>query len=279
MSQPTGNALKSILRKIVPRSLRDRIHLSRVRKAVSRFSPYVTERTYSGCRRKIHISDGLGQGWYDHDWPELPEVALLKSGKLRAGAKVFDCGAHQSVVALILADVVGPTGKVIAVEGSEHNAEISVKNIELNSCSSVTVLHAAISDSKGQIQFMDELNGSVAEHGVGTWVDAINIDELTNRFGPPDVLFIDIEGYEGHALKGATETLKSLPDCYVEVHLGYGLERAGGSAKQIASFFDRSKYDLYYWISDKDKPQLLVNLESLPSVKFCLVALSKKQQN
>lgn len=271
--------MKSILRALIPRSLRDRIHLSRVRKQVSRFAPYITERTYSGHRRRIQISDEVGRGWYDHDWGELAEVALLKNGKLRAGATVFDCGAHQSVVALMLAEVVGSEGKVIAVEGSEHNAHISQKNVELNNCSNVTVLHAAISDANGKIQFMDELNGSVSAHGIGTWVEALTIDELSVRHGPPDVLFIDIEGYEGHALRGATETLKLLPDCYIEVHLGFGLEKAGGSAKQIVSFFDRSKYDLFFWVSDQDKPQPLVDLELLPTVRFFLVALSKKRQD
>ena len=60
----------------------------------------------------------MGAGWYDHDWPELPEIALLKQHGLRPGARVFDIGAHQGVVALMLSKTVGPEGFVLAVEAS-----------------------------------------------------------------------------------------------------------------------------------------------------------------
>jgi len=250
-----------------------------VHKEVARFAPYVTERSHYGVRRKIHITDGMGQAWYDHDAVGGPEIALLKKGKLRTGARVFDCGAHQSVVAMVLADAVGPSGEVIAVEGSGHNFETSLKNIELNQCSNLKVIHSVISDTVGRVQFMDELNGKVGLNGAGTWVNAISIDELSRQHGTPQVMFIDIEGFECHALRGATETLRSHPDCYVEVHIGHGLEAAGGSAAEVVSFFDRAAYDLYYWVAETETPALLTDNSMIPSVKFCLVALSKPDQS
>ena len=39
-------------------------------------------------------------------------------------------------------------------------------------------------------------------------VQAITIDGLAKKFGSPDVLFLDIEGYEIAARRGAQETLK-----------------------------------------------------------------------
>jgi len=45
----------------------------------------------------------------------------------------------------------------------------------------------------------------------------------------PNVLFIDIEGYEIPALLGATETFCTTPDSFVEVHAGVGLERFRGT--------------------------------------------------
>jgi hypothetical protein len=42
----------------------------------------------------------------------------------------------------------------------------------------------------------------------------------------PDILFIDVEGFEVHALKGATHTLQGRPDCFIEVHVGCGLRNS-----------------------------------------------------
>ncbi len=57
----------------------------------------------------VSLEDGLAQGWYDYDWPEVPEITLLGKNSLKPGAKVFDIGAHQGVVALMLAKIVGST--------------------------------------------------------------------------------------------------------------------------------------------------------------------------
>jgi hypothetical protein len=59
-------------------------------------------------------------------------------------------------------------------------------------------------------------------------VRAVTVDELAAAFGPPQVLFVDVEGYELHVLRGARATLEShRPDLFVEVHMGVGLERFG----------------------------------------------------
>ena len=64
--------------------------------------------------------DGIGR-----IYPNLPELVLLReSGALRQGSNVFELGAHQGIVALILADAVGPQGTVIAVEAERHNVSL-----------------------------------------------------------------------------------------------------------------------------------------------------------
>ena len=71
--------------------------------------------------------------------------------------------------------------------------------------------------------------------GVGVRVEAVTIDTLAARYGVPDVLFIDVEGFELHALRGAAQTLKAhRSDLYVEAHVGAGLERFGSVADLFA---------------------------------------------
>ncbi len=75
-------------------------------------------------------------------------------------------------------------------------------------------------------------------------VDGISIDTMTERYGAPDNLFIDVEGFECQALEGATATLETNPDVFLEVHVGEGLEKLGGSVEQVVSYFPTDRYEL-----------------------------------
>jgi FkbM family methyltransferase len=154
---------------------------------------------------------------------------LQRRGRLRAGARVFDVGAHQGVVALMLAAIVGRAGRVVAVEAVAHNVRVARRNAEANGAAQLEVVHAAIADADGELWFEDRWNGAVSRvAGVGVRTEAITIDTLTARHGAPDVLFIDVEGFELHALRGAADTLgRHAPDLFVEVHVGAGLEHFG----------------------------------------------------
>src|SRR6476660_9264123 len=96
--------IKKLLRRILPKSATYR--LAGVLQAWRHwtFQKRVVQRTYCGPTLKVHIGDVLAQSWYDYDWLDiLIEITELKKRKLKAGARVFDIGAHQGVVALIMA--------------------------------------------------------------------------------------------------------------------------------------------------------------------------------
>lgn len=186
---------------------------------------------YGGFDLEVELIDPMGAGWYDHDWPELPEIALLKQHGLRPGARVFDIGAHQCVVAMMLSKTVGPQGFVLAVEASPENCDAGEQNRKLNEIDNCRILHAAGAAKSGSLIFNRGTNGQV-DDGTGEWgqieVEAYSVDDLANRFGAPDVLFIDVEGFECELLRGAQKTLDNRPDCFVEVHVKAGLEKFGG---------------------------------------------------
>ena len=99
---------------------------------------------YGGFPLTIHLADQQGEDWYDMDWEELPEISLLKRHRLKSGARVFDIGAHQGVVALMLAGLVGEKGSVIAVEAEPHHARIAERNRVLNGVNHVRILQTAV---------------------------------------------------------------------------------------------------------------------------------------
>jgi FkbM family methyltransferase len=245
--------LKAVVRRLLPASLLGRLRAWRLRRLVGRYTPRVVRHTYGGHDLQVRLADPLAQGWYDHDWPLPAEILFLREHGLRPGATVFDLGAHQGVVALMLAREVTPAGRVVAVEANPHNAAAAEANARLNAADNLTVRCAAVADRAGVVTFNLGLNGQV-DDGTGQWgrttVPAVTIDQLATEYGPPAVLFIDVEGFECHALRGAADTLaRHRPDCFVEVHLGAGLEKFG-SLDELLGYFPPAAYTLYRLAAD-----------------------------
>jgi FkbM family methyltransferase len=267
--------IKELARALTPRWIWSRLRAWKMRRILSAFQPYEVEHRYGSVRLKVRISDPLGRGWYDHDWNALPELEPLCQGRLQAGARVFDIGAHQGIVAMILAHVVGPKGEVVAVEPLPHNARVGAINAQRNGFANLRFEQAAISDKSGEIDLSQDLNAHVCNPAstiTGTRVRAVTIDELSERFGEPDVLLIDVEGYECRALRGAVKTLNRRPDCCIEVHSGCGLEAEGGSVRELLEVLQRLDYDLVAWTEEQPVIRAVERLEECPAGRFFLVA-------
>jgi FkbM family methyltransferase len=216
------------------------------------------------------IGDDLAAGWYDHDWPEPPELSIFKGRSLRPGARVFDLGAHQGVVALMLERAVQPEGEVVAVELTEHNARVAVENVRLNAPTNVTVVHAAVTDTPGTAHADFDLNASVSARSRGAVVRAVTVDELAHEHGPPNLVYVDVEGHECHALRGAAETLAARPDWFIEVHAQGPLQAAGGSVGEMLDSLQG--YRLVVMLEGEGGFRPLP--ERLPDDRFFLAALA-----
>jgi len=237
----------------------------------------VVEHTYGNERLKVYLADPLSQAWYDEDWSELPEVATLRQSRLHPGAKVFDIGAHQGVVALMIAREVGPRGLVVAVAPSPHNISAAAKNRELNMMPQIELVQAAVSNQPGTLIFNEGINGNgQLDDGSGTGerfaVEAVTIDGLADRFGMPDVVFIDVEGAEFLALAGASRVIASGADFFVEVHVGCGLEKLGGSLDEVLSHFPEDRFSLLARASADAEFRPLARIDRLTRDRFFLIA-------
>ena len=233
-------SLKQVIKSMVPKPWWNQLRMLRMQHTLANYQRRRVRHSYGGHELDLELVDPMGAGWYDHDWPELAEIALLKQHGLRPGARVFDIGAHQCVVALMLSKAVGPQGSVLAVEANPENWAAGVQNQKLNGIENCRILHAAGAAKSGTATFNRGQNGHM-DDGTGEWgrmqVKAYSIDDLAAEYGVPDVLFIDVEGYECELLLGGLKTLATRPDCFIEVHVGAGLEKFGGSVQQLLSFF------------------------------------------
>jgi FkbM family methyltransferase len=277
MRRVLGALARALLPAGVRQTLRGRLRRLHLRFIVSRFAAYDARHRYGDQSFVVHIADPLARGWYDHDWDAGTELTLLQSrGRLQPGARVFDVGAHQGVVALMIAGMVGRSGQVIAVEAVPHNALIARRNAAANSAPQLEVVHAAIGDRDGTLWFEEEWNGWVSpQPGIGVQVESVTIDTLTARHGVPQVLFIDVEGYELHALRGAARTLtEHQPDLYVEAHVGAGLERFGSVADLLALI--PAGYELFVAPGEAGDFVSLADGRALLDDRFRLVAFAPR---
>jgi FkbM family methyltransferase len=228
--------LKQIARATLPHPLYRSLRTAYL---VHLFSPRVVEHEYAGVRRRMSLEDRLAPEWYDRDWPEPEEVAVLREHGLAPGSRVFDLGAHQGLVAMMLARLVGDAGRVIAVEASGHNVDVCGRNLALNGVRNVETVWAAVSDTGGVVSFDEVLCGSIDRNGGrrARKVPAVTLDELACRHGHPDALLVDVEGAEQLVLEGGAETIARGALFVVEIHAGCGLEALGGRPEDVLAAF------------------------------------------
>lgn len=236
--------LRDTFRPLIPCGCWQRMRRMKIRILKCAFKPYVTRQRFGDVDLSLLISDPIAQDWYGRGGGLLTEIALMRTSQLIAGARIFNVGAHQGVVALQLAHEVGSTGLVVAVDANPHNVPIAVENSRLNEALNICVENAVIASRAGRLLFSNDWDGQVVGGGQCV-VPAVTVDELMERYGRPHVLYIDVEGYECEVLAGATQALRHIPDLFIEVHTGLGLEEFGGSLKKLLGFLSVDDYELF----------------------------------
>jgi FkbM family methyltransferase len=267
--------IRQTLLGLLPTAVAGRLRALYVRRLVARFPARVVEHQYGEGPLKVHLADPLARGWYDHDWPQLPEIVALRGTSLREGARVFDLGAHQGVVAMMLAREVGAAGRVIAVEPNPHNAAVALKNRDSNGMTQIDVLQAAVSDHAGTLVFNEGLDGQI-DDGSGAFgrisVSSTTLDDLADRFGMPSVVVIDVEGAECLVLAGGQRVLASGADFVVEVHVDAGLEKLGGSVERVISYFPPSAFTLMVRSENDERFRPFRQDDPITQCRFFLLA-------
>ena len=237
----------------------------------------------------VSLVRGVGNKIYEHAFPiyrlcylafkaytDRPERRLLKA-ILSAGDVVVDAGANIGVYSQFLSRCVGASGVVHSFEPSPEN----FKRLEsaTRKLGNVRLRQAAVGESSGtsKLYLSDKLNvdhrayASEGDSRRAVPIDIIALDDYFNPGQRIDLIKMDIQGYELHALRGANRVLADNPAAKLVLEFWpYGLEQAGANWLELIdtlqaknmSVSQITNYGLVPFRSDSVRvsPQWYVNL-------------------
>jgi FkbM family methyltransferase len=168
------------------------------------------------------------------------------------GGSALDLGAHFGLYAVGMAQRVGPTGQVVALEPDETARRRCILHVRMNRLDWVRVFGEAASDVTGTIRLVDNGGaGSTTNYvskdgGAGIPLACVRLDDLfaRERLRPPDFIKIDVENHGAEALAGAGGILSAKPHMMMSFHserelagtreilapLGYGVTSLSGES-------------------------------------------------
>lgn len=142
------------------------------------------------------------------------------------GDTVLDIGANIGYYALIASEQVGEAGKICALEPIPSNVSLLKKNLSHNDIDNVEVFQMACGENSGskEINLSDKsnlhsFNEIPSAEGETLEVEVVTVDDFVEKEEVPDLIRMDVEGYEHHILKGAKSTLtEHNPNLFIEFH-------------------------------------------------------------
>jgi len=168
---------------------------------------------------------------------------------------MVDVGANCGLYALVAARSVGPRGRVIALEPSPREFARLQENVVLNGFTQVHCAPVAVSDVTGQVRLHiapppfgghNTMAERFVQEGVvlaeARTVPSVTLDELLRDADRCDLIKLDIEGAELHALRGAAASLDRFrPALLLEVNPAM-LAANGTSAADLLDWLRQRGY-------------------------------------
>lgn len=183
---------------------------------------------------------------------------------------VFDIGAHIGLYTLPASSVIARDGTVYAFEPSEANRRYLKRHLEYNNIHNVVLFPYIVGEEEkeGQIFYESKdtnpMNSLYPKKNINLYSkvyrEQISLDDFVKRTNlTPDVIKIDVEGYECNVLKGARRIIESYkPIIFLSVHPEQ-LTLFKSSVEELKKIVDNLRYIIQDW--DGREPKDLAGLK------------------
>jgi FkbM family methyltransferase len=186
------------------------------------------------------VSGSLALGCYETFVTDVLEALL------HPGMTFFDVGANIGIYTALGARIVGPAGRVVAIEPGPANVAVIQETVRLNHFENVTVDARAASDRAGQVSLF-LCGDNPADHRLSdptgrrrqVTVETVTLDALALACGiaRADVIKVDTQGSEAAVFAGMTQLLAAKPAPVIVAEFWpWGLTQAGVDPR---AFLDR----------------------------------------
>ena len=170
---------------------------------------------------------------------------------VRPGMTVLDIGANIGYYSLLFGRLCGPDGVVHAFEPAPENFRILQHNLAVNGVLNVRTHDCAVSDEPGTAplrlssQNLGDHSFYATDHErTAVEVRVVRIDDILRRL--VDVIKIDIQGAEAHAVAGMRRTLERSPNVtLVTEFYPRGLADAGGSGQEYLALLRQCGFEIF----------------------------------
>jgi FkbM family methyltransferase len=187
-----------------------------------------------------------------------PELRNIMRAVLPVGGTAVDVGANAGWHTLLMARLVGPRGRVLAVEPNPSVREQLGRNIAINRLGQTEVVAAALAEAQRTLNFVapdawhpasgsghvvpDDAAPSEAIRVEATTLDVVVAEKKLDRL---DLVKIDAEGFEWPILQGAQASIAQFRP-YIIFEFDHAYAAAGrDSGKLFAEFFQDNDYRLF----------------------------------
>jgi FkbM family methyltransferase len=200
----------------------------------------------------MHAADGvMTVAIREHGVWEHEEAAWLRR-VVRPGATVLDIGANVGYFSLLVAQLAGPTGHVVAVEPEHRNLGLLRANLwrherddivvlPIAAWSSRTLLPLVLSEfNRGDHQVRPDSEASGAQ-----LVPAAALDALLGEHATVDVVKVDTQGVDHEVIAGLRTTLERSADPQILIEYWLeGMEDRGIDARGVLAEYRSLGFEL-----------------------------------
>lgn len=185
-----------------------------------KFSYNYVGMTYFDAKMQLSIDDFISRRIF-HFGVWEPNNSFVVEQLLAPGDVFLDVGANIGYYSLLASKLVGPLGRVVAVEASPKTFGVLCKNIQLNNAKNINAVNVAASDAEGHLTLYEESHwnrgASSTELRPGftpeAVVRAVPLEQLVEdvEMSRLKAVKIDIEGGEARVLSRLCDVSDAWP--------------------------------------------------------------------
>ena len=229
---PLRHAAHSIIKRMIPATL----EVDGIRLVMNRQDPVICGALTLGCYERF-------------------ELDVFRSA-LAEGMNVLDIGANIGLFTVVASKYTGQTGKVIAVEPLPVNCEFLTETIRQNGLTNIEIEQVAVSNNSGDRELFlspENKGDNRLFPGGKNWrsvsVPMTTVDDIVKRHNMDrvDLIKMDIQGSEGLAIQGMTETLRRNPHVMILMEFwASGLESLGTAPDKVLATICELGFTIYH---------------------------------